>query len=78
METEVLQEVAGGSSMWSLLWASDMVTKVVLLGLILASVCSWRLGCSRYAILMNLSPFRRIIPRRCQRVNMHKFLISCG
>lgn len=41
METEVLQEVAGGNSMWNLLWASDMVTKVVLIGLIMASVWSW-------------------------------------
>ncbi len=41
METEVLQEAANNSSMWDLLWASDSVTKLVLIGLILASVWSW-------------------------------------
>lgn len=41
METEVLQEVANNYSMWDLLWSSDSVTKLVLIGLILASVWSW-------------------------------------
>ena len=41
METETLQEVANNSSMWDLLWSADTVTKVVLIGLILASVWSW-------------------------------------
>ena len=43
METQSLADVADGSSlsMWEMVWSSDTVTKVVMIGLILASVWSW-------------------------------------
>ena len=41
METEVVQEVANQMTMWDLVWASDMVTKVVMIGLIATSIWSW-------------------------------------
>ncbi len=44
MDTETLagaSEVASQMSMWDLVWASDMVTKMVMIGLIAASVWSW-------------------------------------
>ena len=41
METETLANAAAGLSMWDMVWASDMITKVVMIGLIAASVWSW-------------------------------------
>ena len=41
MDTQVVSEVANQMSMWDLVWASDMVTKVVMIGLMAASVWSW-------------------------------------
>lgn len=44
MDTQTLNDVstaAAQMSMWDLVWASDMVTKVVMIGLIAASVWSW-------------------------------------
>lgn len=44
METQALADVANttaGLSMWDMVWASDMITKVVMIGLIAASVWSW-------------------------------------
>ena len=44
METEALNEVATKAvemSMWDLVWASDLVTKAVMIGLIFASVWCW-------------------------------------
>ena len=43
METQALSDVvstAAQMSMWDLVWASDTVTKVVMIGLIAASVWS--------------------------------------
>lgn len=45
METEALSDVVNTAaqqmSMWDLVWASDTVTKVVMIGLIAASIWSW-------------------------------------
>lgn len=44
MDTETITDVAAAAnqmSMWDLVWASDTVTKVVMIGLIAASVWSW-------------------------------------
>ena len=54
METEVVQEVAAQMSMWDLVWASDMVTKVVMIGLIAASVWSWAIIFEKWGILRQL------------------------
>ena len=54
METQVLQEVANNSSMWDLVWSADMVTKVVLIGLILASVWSWAIIFEKFGTLRQL------------------------
>lgn len=54
METQALQEVAGNSSMWDLLWSADMVTKAVLIGLIFASVWSWAIIFEKFGTLRQL------------------------
>jgi len=41
MDTQNLAEAAGQLSMWDMVWSSDFVTKVVMIGLIAASVWSW-------------------------------------
>lgn len=44
MNTETMTDVANAAqamSMWDLVWASDTVTKIVMIGLIAASVWSW-------------------------------------
>lgn len=45
MDTQTLSDVTNAAaetmSMWDLVWASDMVTKVVMIGLIAASVWCW-------------------------------------
>lgn len=54
METEVLQETANNSSMWDLLWSADTVTKIVLIGLILASVWCWAIIFEKFGVLRQL------------------------
>jgi biopolymer transport protein TolQ len=54
METEVIQEVATQGSMWGMLWSADMVTKVVLFGLIMASVWSWAIIFEKIGVLRQL------------------------
>ena len=53
METQSLADVADGSSlsMWDMVWSSDTVTKVVMLGLILASIWSWAIIIDKIATL---------------------------
>ena len=58
METEVLENateaVANSSSMWDLLWSADTVTKLVLVGLVLASVWSWAIIFEKFGVLRQL------------------------
>lgn len=54
METEVLQETANNGSMWDLLWSADTVTKIVLIGLILASVWCWAIIFEKFGVLRQL------------------------
>lgn len=54
METEVLQETAANGSMWDLLWSADTVTKIVLIGLILASVWCWAIIFEKFGVLRQL------------------------
>ena len=57
METQALNEVAAAASqmsMWDLVWASDMVTKVVMIGLIAASVWSWAIIFDKWGTLRQL------------------------
>lgn len=53
MDTQTLADVANGSSMsmWSMVWSSDTVTKVVMIGLLLASVWSWAIIIDKIATL---------------------------
>ena len=54
METQTLTDVvntANQMSMWDLVWASDMVTKVVMIGLIAASVWSWAIIIEKFGTL---------------------------
>ena len=54
METEVLSDVANAASnpsLWDMVWASDSVTKLVMIGLIAASVWSWAIIFEKYAAL---------------------------
>ena len=43
--------VASSMSMWDLVWASDMVTKVVMIGLIAASVWCWAIIIEKWGTL---------------------------
>lgn len=54
METEALQNAASNSSMWDLLWSADTITKVVLIGLVLASVWSWAIIFEKFGVLRQL------------------------
>ena len=56
MDTQTLADVADGSSMsmWSMVWSSDTVTKVVMIGLILASVWSWAIIIDKLATLRDV------------------------
>ncbi len=54
METEVLSDVANAASnpsLWDMVWASDSVTKIVMIGLIAASVWSWAIIFEKFAAL---------------------------
>lgn len=55
METEALSDVVNSAAshmtMWDLVWASDTVTKVVMVGLIAASVWSWAIIFEKFATL---------------------------
>ena len=55
METQALSDAvntaANQMSMWDLVWASDTVTKVVMIGLIAASVWSWTIIFEKFATL---------------------------
>ena len=64
METETLQEVASNSSMWDLLWSADTVTKVVLIGLILASVWSWAIIFEKFNTLRNVKRLSKLFEER--------------
>ena len=51
METEVLSDVANAAtnpSLWDMVWASDSVTKIVMIGLIAASIWSWAIIFEKY------------------------------
>lgn len=54
METEVLQETVNNGSMWDLLWSADTVTKIVLIGLIFASVWCWAIIFEKFGVLRQL------------------------
>jgi len=58
METEVLENAAevaaNSSSMWDLLWSADTITKIVLVGLVMASVWSWAIIFEKLSVLRKL------------------------
>lgn len=58
METQALSDVvnsvAGQMTMWDLVWSSDTVTKVVMIGLIAASVWSWAIIFEKFATLRHV------------------------
>ena len=51
METQALADAANKLSMWDMVWDSDMVTKVVMIGLIAASLWSWAIIFEKISIL---------------------------
>ena len=55
MTTEALSEVAQTAaeqmSLWDMVWSSDTITKVVMIGLIAASVWSWAIILEKFATL---------------------------
>lgn len=57
METQALADAAAGLSMWDMVWASDMITKVVMIGLIAASIWSWAIIFEK---LSNLRQVKRL------------------
>ena len=64
MDTETLTDVASTAaqqmSMWDLVWASDMVTKVVMIGLIAASVWSWAIIIEKIGTLRQVKQFTKL------------------
>ena len=57
MQTEVLSDAvssASNPSLWDMVWASDSITKIVMIGLIAASVWSWAI------IFEKMSALRRV------------------
>ena len=69
MDTETLTDVASTAaqqmSMWDLVWASDMVTKVVMIGLIAASVWSWAIIIEKIGTLRQVKQFTKSFDRSC-------------
>ena len=55
MDSEVLSDVANAAaeqmSLWDMVWASDTITKLVMIGLIAASVWSWAIIFEKFATL---------------------------
>lgn len=54
METQTLSDVAAVAeqmSLWDMVWSSDVVTKVVMIGLIAASIWSWAIILEKFATL---------------------------
>lgn len=55
METQALSDAVNAAanqmSMWDLVWASDTITKIVMIGLIAASVWSWTIIFEKFATL---------------------------
>ena len=55
MESQALSEVAEVAtqqmSLWDMVWSSDTITKLVMIGLIAASVWSWAIILEKFALL---------------------------
>ncbi len=58
METQQLSDIMNSSSpqmtLWDMVWASDTVTKIVMIGLIAASVWSWAIILEKFATLRHV------------------------
>lgn len=63
MDTQTLSDVtttaATTMSMWDLVWASDMITKIVMIGLIGASVWSWAIIIEKFGTLRQVKQLSR-------------------
>lgn len=57
METEVLNALPAAQSIgiWSLFWQSDLLVKLIMLGLVMASVWSWAVIFDKFVTIRNLS-----------------------
>jgi biopolymer transport protein TolQ len=49
--TDTAQNAAEQMSLWDMVWSSDTITKIVMIGLIAASVWSWAIILEKYATL---------------------------
>ena len=49
--TDAAQNAAEQMSLWDMVWSSDTITKIVMIGLIAASVWSWAIILEKYATL---------------------------
>ena len=49
--SEAVQNTAEQASLWDMVWSSDTITKVVMIGLIAASVWSWAIILEKFATL---------------------------
>ena len=47
--TDAAQNAAEQMSLWDMVWSSDTITKIVMIGLIAASVWSWAIILEKYA-----------------------------
>lgn len=67
MDTQSLADVTNAAqamSMWDLVWASDMVTKVVMIGLIAASVWSWAIIIEKFGTLRQVKQRSRVFEEK--------------
>ena len=62
--TDVTTNVASQMSMWDMVWASDMVTKVVMIGLIATSVWSWAIIIEKIGTLRQVKRLSKAFEER--------------
>lgn len=64
MDKQALTEAASGFSMWDMVWSSDMMTKIVMIGLIAASVWSWAIIIEKVTMLREVKKRSRSFESR--------------
>ncbi len=64
METQTISEVASSGSFWGLIWSADFITKIVLLGLIAASVWSWAIIIEKIGTLRSVKSLSKSFEKK--------------
>ncbi len=64
MDTQTINEVASSGSFWGLIWSADFITKIVLLGLIAASVWSWAIIIEKIGTLRSVKALSKSFEKK--------------